>query len=303
MLLGGVGAGTYQLTGLLARGANGDVHTAERVDALVGGTPAVCVVKVLNARMRGDAELVARLQREWRVIGSLQHPNIVTLIDQGEDPVLGPFVVMPFLPGRNLGQLIAQGPVPWPTVRDVGVQTLLALQAAHDQRVIHRDLKPENLQVDYRKNGEVHVWLMDFGLAKVLESSGGAAAKLGRGELLQTRQGQVIGSPAYMSPEQVLASPPDERSDLYALGVLLFEALTGTLPFEGESAVAQMSSRLCGSPKAPSAVAAWIPPELDVVIMSMLQPDRALRPTDAAAALQRWQAAGRAGERAWAARK
>ena len=203
-------------------------------------TGRIVAVKVLMSRLTGDQEAVARLRREAQVAMRLDHPNVCGILAWGEAAGM-PYLVMPFLEGETLSRRETRhGPMPPALALPLLQQLCRGLQHAHDAKVLHRDLKPENVMlVTVESEGERAV-VMDFGLAK--ESvAGPEVVKL-------TDTGIVLGTPEFMSPEQIRGKPLDARSDIFALGVLGFELLTGRLPFEGNTAQETMLAHLTGQP-------------------------------------------------------
>ncbi len=238
-------------------------------------------IKVLMSRLATDAESVARLKREANLAMKLNHPNCCGILAYGEAAGL-PYLVMPFLEGETLSvRENRTGPMPVAQAIPILIQLCHGLQHAHDQGVLHRDLKPENVMLVPEPNRERAV-VMDFGLAKE-RISGGELTKL-------TQTGIVLGTPEFMSPEQIRGKSIDQRSDIYALAVLAFELLTGELPFEGANAQETMLNHLAGRPRRIRTVLASIPEPLEQVIERCLKIDPADRyPTmaDLAAALER----------------
>src|SRR5690349_2180596 len=211
-------AGRYEIVGELGRGAMGVVYKA--TDPVIGRTVAVKTIK-LNAEGTGltRPELLARFQTEARAAGLLAHPNIVVVYDAGEENGLY-YITMELIEGKSLQALLDSGhSFPVPRVMRIMEQTCSALQFAHDRSIIHRDIKPANLML----TADDTVKVTDFGTAKILQF----------GTVQQTTH--VMGTPSYMSPEQVKGRPVDGRSDIFSLGVLLYEILTGEKPFPGQS--------------------------------------------------------------------
>jgi serine/threonine-protein kinase len=218
MLLGGV----YRVGALIGRGGMGSVYDAYREDQ----DGARVALKVLRLTMDRDREYVGRFRREAETIAALQHPNIVRMFDFRIATGEPPFLVMERLEGASLAEkIVSDGPFPQRRTAFVGVQMLDALAAAHAARVIHRDMKPENVFLTELAGFQDIVKLLDFGIAKV-QSAGGQ-------KLTQT--GAVVGTPAYMAPEQARGRPVDARCDVYAVGCVLYEALSGRTAFEAEN--------------------------------------------------------------------
>jgi serine/threonine-protein kinase len=203
-------------------------------------TNRVVAVKVLMSRLTGDQEAVARLRREAQVAIRLDHPNVCGILAWGEAGGM-PYLVMPFLDGETLSKRETRhGPMPASIAVPILRQLCRGLQHAHDAGVLHRDLKPENVMLVANEDGSERAVVMDFGLAK--ESVAGPEV------MKLTATGIVLGTPEFMSPEQIRGKPLDPRSDIFALGVLGFELLTGRLPFEGNTAQDTMLAHLTGQP-------------------------------------------------------
>ncbi|HEY7162125.1 MAG TPA: serine/threonine-protein kinase, partial [Acidobacteriota bacterium] len=232
----------------------------------------IVAIKVLPMSVYPDSKLKARFEREARVISNLSHPNICALHDIGHQENLD-FLVMEYLDGETLANRIAKGPIPVEQVLQYGIQIADALDKAHHHKIIHRDLKPQNIMIT--KSG---LKLLDFGLAKWNEpTSEGAESELSTREHSLTSDGLVIGTLQYMAPEQLEAKEVDERADIFALGVILYEMITGDRLFGGASKAALVASILSSEPKRLTSV----PPLLNHIIFKCL----AKNPED------RWQCA------------
>lgn len=234
----GTQLGSYVVLSSLGSGGMGEVYKARdpRLNRLVA-------IKVLPESLRGDAATLARFQREACILAGFNHPHIVALHDVGlTDPT--PFVVTELLEGETLAECLKRGPLPLPRALGFAHQIALGLVAAHARGIVHRDLKPSNV---FLGKGDA-LKLLDFGLAKELrfelqeEASQGAQSPVG------TQRGTLLGTVGYMSPEQVRGEPADARSDLFALGVLLLEMLTGRQAFTGHSAVEVLHAILSEDP-------------------------------------------------------
>jgi serine/threonine protein kinase len=186
-------------------------------------------IKVLSRALTSKPSVVVRFLQEARASSKVRHENVVEVTDFGDTGDGRPFMVMEYLEGENLGDTLReQGPLPWERARPMLLQLLAALQAAHAHGVVHRDMKPENVFRISRMGSDDFLKVFDFGIAKVLlGDDGNPAAPL-------TIEGQILGTPAYMSPEQCLGDPVDARSDLYAVGVIAYEMITGRAPFVGK---------------------------------------------------------------------
>jgi beta-lactam-binding protein with PASTA domain/predicted Ser/Thr protein kinase len=231
-------------------------------------------LKVLHHRFAQDREFVERFRREAEAAAGLQHPNVVGVFDRGE--VDGTYyIAMEYIEGRSLKELIDGGLAPDEAVRLVR-QVLEAARFAHRRGVIHRDLKPHNVIVDAEGNAKV----ADFGIARA-----------GVSEITQT--GSVMGTAHYLSPEQAQGLEVTAASDLYSIGVILYEALTGRVPFEGDSAVAVALKQVSQAPQRPSALNPQVSPALDAVVIRALEKDPARRFQDADAFIAALDAAQR----------
>ncbi|MGW1891290.1 protein kinase domain-containing protein [Streptomyces sp. NPDC002004] len=256
----------YELVAQLGRGGMGTVYRA--VDHRLRRTVAV---KTLSAELARQPQFLARFQREAHAAAALNHPGIATVHDVGEDADGGsaePYLVMEYVEGRTLGHLVSDGPLPVAQAVDVTRQVLEALQHSHRHAIAHRDIKPANVMLTAA--GTVKV--LDFGIAKALSE---AATRL-------TGTGVAVGTPAYLSPEQITGSESDHRTDLYAVGCLLYELLTGRPPYTGESPFSVMHQHLAGDPVPPSRLRPELPAALDAVVLRALRKSRDERFADAA---------------------
>jgi len=227
MLAPGTSLGPYQILAPLGSGGMGEVYRAR--DTRLGRDVAL---KVIPAELARDPNRIKRFELEARAAGALTHPNVCAIHDVGTHEG-SPFVVMELLEGESLRQRITAGPIPARKAIDYAAQAAQGLAAAHDKGIVHRDLKPENLFVT--KDGRVKV--LDFGLAKltrpeVLDSAGEKPDSVA-----PTQTGAILGTVGYMAPEQVRGQVADHRSDLFALGAILYELLTGKRAFHGASYV------------------------------------------------------------------
>jgi eukaryotic-like serine/threonine-protein kinase len=235
-LVGQVIADRYHVVKKLGEGGMGQVYLAEHVK--MGRRSAI---KVMNPSMVHDPDAVARFNREASNASRITHPNVCAIYDFGETPDGLIYLAMEFIEGEPLTDLIArEGALPLPRATAIFLQTADALQAAHDLGIVHRDLKPDNIMVSRRKGGGDTVKVVDFGIAKAV---GGDQA----GQKV-TKTGLVVGTPEFMSPEQLSGDAVDGRSDLYSLALVFFRILSGKLPFESTSVQEVMIKRLTEAP-------------------------------------------------------
>ena len=261
----GTRVGPYEIVAAIGAGGMGEVYRAR--DSRLGRDVAV---KVLPELFAADADRLARFEREAQLLASLNHQNIATIHGLEESGGVRA-LVMELIEGPTLADRIAQGPIPLDEALPIARQIADALDAAHERGVIHRDLKPANIKIT--PGGQVKV--LDFGLAKVLESAVGGAAgsqHLSMSPTLSvqaTYAGLILGTAAYMSPEQARGRPVDQRTDIWAFGCVLFEMLTGTRAFEGEDVSETLARVIEREPD-------WtrIPPQIRRLLTSCLQKDR-----------------------------
>jgi serine/threonine-protein kinase len=251
--------GRYRVLSRLGSGGMADVFLAE--DQQLGRKVAV---KLLHRRFSEDPDFVERFRREAQSAAGLQHPNVVSVYDRGAyDGTY--YIAMEYLPGRSLKQLIRQeAPIDPVRAIEITIQVLKAARFAHRHGVIHRDLKPHNVIVD----DAGHVKVTDFGIARAGASD-------------MTETGSIMGTAQYLSPEQAQGHAVSASSDLYSVGVVLYELLTGRVPFDAEAAVTIALKHVSESPAAPTAINPAIPPELEQVVMWALNKNPADRPQDA----------------------
>lgn len=274
-LIGKVLDGRFTLRALLGVGGMGAVYRAHQhsMDRDVA-------VKVLRSDLARSEQEVLRFFREARAASKLSHPNIITVFDfgQSEDGLL--YMVMELLQGKPLSKLLLEtGPLPLERAINIILQTLDALAHAHSVGILHRDLKPDNIFLVQGEGKNEIVKVLDFGIAKVM----------GTESQTLTSEGMVVGTPAYMSPEQAMGQELDQRSDLYSLGTIFFEMLTGRKPFEGDSPISILYRKVNEEPPRIRDVApkADVPPEVEKLIRDLLKPRPEMRPKSASEVKER----------------
>lgn len=252
----------YRLDDRIAGGGMGAVY--EATDERLGRTVAL---KLLRDELAEDPRFIERFRREARAAAALAHPNIANVYDYGEDGVCH-YIVMEKVSGRNLAQLLRDdGPLEPERAAAIGAQIADALGHAHAAGVVHRDVKPANAIVDERDRVKV----TDFGIARAM------------GESTLTATGTIMGTAAYLSPEQAQGTPVDARSDVYALGIVLYELLTGEAPFTGDSAVSIAMKHISVDVPRPRQERSDIPEELDEIVATATAKDPGERYSDGAA--------------------
>jgi serine/threonine-protein kinase len=265
-LVGRVLDGRYEITSKLDRGGMATVYLA--TDTRLTRRVAV---KVMHDSLGGDAEFVARFDREARAAAGLIHPNVVSVFDQGMDRGR-PYIVMEYVQGETLRKVVVrEAPMSAQRAIELLIPVASAVAAAHDKGIMHRDLKPENVLISYRNQLKV----ADFGLARAVTSN------------TVTSAGTVIGSVSYLAPELVTNGKADTRADVYALGVILYELLTGKKPHTGENPIQVAYSHVHNDIQPPSAVvpAQAVPDYLDAIVLSCMNREIEARPRDASVLL------------------
>ncbi|MDQ1037545.1 serine/threonine protein kinase [Streptomyces sp. V3I8] len=255
-----VAGGRYQLRDLLGEGGMASVHLA--YDSVLDRQVAI---KTLHTDLGREQAFRERFRREAQSVAKLTHTNIVSVFDTGEDDLDGvttPYIVMEYVEGRPLGSVLdqdiaQQGAMPADKALKITADVLAALEISHEMGLVHRDIKPGNVMMT--KRGVVKV--MDFGIARAMQS----------GVTSMTQTGMVVGTPQYLSPEQALGRGVDARSDLYSVGIMLFQLVTGRLPFEADSPLAIAYAHVQETPVAASSVNRSLPPAVDALIARALK--------------------------------
>ncbi|MEV5873763.1 protein kinase [Streptomyces sp. NPDC052101] len=252
--------GRYQLRDLLGEGGMASVHLA--YDAVLDRQVAI---KTLHTELGREQAFRERFRREAQAVAKLTHTNIVSVFDTGEDDLGGlttPYIVMEYVEGRPLGSVLDEdirqyGAMPADKALKVTADVLAALEISHEMGLVHRDIKPGNVMVTKRNVVKV----MDFGIARAMQS----------GVTSMTQTGMVVGTPQYLSPEQALGRGVDARSDLYSVGIMLFQLVTGRLPFDADSPLAIAYAHVQEEPVAPSSVNRSLPPAVDALVARALK--------------------------------
>jgi serine/threonine-protein kinase len=260
----GAQLGDYKIEGVIGQGGMGTVYVG--VHPLIGKRAAI---KVIKKELCADEHAVQRFIDEARVVNEIGHPNIVDVFAFGEMPDGRSYLVMELLKGETMRARMARKRMDLAELAHVLKPLARALEAAHEKDIIHRDLKPDNVFfVDVRGEAPT-VKLLDFGIAKL-------ARRDQRVE--RTATGTMMGTPQYIAPEQARGYAIDHRVDIYSLGCIIFEMLTGQPPFEADNAMDMVAKHLLEPPRAPSAVVPGVPPELDQLVIAMMAKDAAARP-------------------------
>ncbi|MBK7824089.1 serine/threonine-protein kinase [Nannocystis sp.] len=268
-LIGRVLDQRYRIESCIGAGGMGVVYKATHV---IIDKP--LAIKMLRAEVANQPDVIKRFLLEAQLASRVKHPNVVDISDYGQIAGQTAYYVMEYLVGETLAHRIDSGGRVEPALAvDIAVQTAQALQAAHDGKIIHRDLKSENIFLCERPGGGVQVKILDFGIARIRDK-----------KTRLTAMGALIGTPAYMSPEQAQGADVDERSDLYALGVILFEMLAGRVPFKAATVAMILSAQIFDAPPRLHEIDASVPdlPNLEHVIHRLLAKNRDERPRDAA---------------------
>lgn len=270
-LIGEVIGGRFHVTGVLGEGGMGIVYSGEQQ---MGTTIRKVAVKTLHAHLSKDSSVMARFHREVGTVAQLEHPNTIKVYDFGTTKDGTLYIAMEFVSGQSLADVILKdGPMPAERVSNIMRQICGALDEAHQQGIVHRDLKPENVILTTRAGETDFVKVLDFGIAARTESADAQKeAKL-------TQQGMVLGTPPYMSPEQFTGKQLDARSDVYSLGVMAYEMVTGQLPFDAETPWEWATQHMTANPKTfeTAAPGRSIPEALKHAILKSLSKERTAR--------------------------
>ncbi|HEX4449153.1 MAG TPA: protein kinase, partial [Polyangiaceae bacterium] len=274
-------AGKFVIEALIGSGAMGAVFRARQV-----ALEKAVAIKVLHGEHAADPAFAARFHREAKAASRLNHPNSIQVIDFGAEPDGLLYIAMELIDGRSLHHVVRED---WPMaparVADIVMQTLAALAVAHDLGVVHRDLKPENVMVlagtdDDGKARDI-VKVCDFGIAKITDPRAYRAAGERESEAPVTTAGFLVGTPEYMSPEQGRGEKLDPRSDLYSVGVILYEMLTKRVPFDAENAIGVVLKHITEEPVPPSRIVSGVDPRLEAVALRALKKFREERHANA----------------------
>jgi serine/threonine protein kinase len=273
-LVGSVIDGRYRIVEMIATGAMAYVYRATQ-----SADPPEVALKVLSPHIARHKTAAARFHREANAVSKLRHPGVVKIYGWGVDGEM-PFIAMELLAGDDLFAVLArQGRVPQERAARLMTSVCQGLEAAHEAGVVHRDLKPENIQVlPLRPDGSEPIKLLDFGIAKLLvgERGGDSWSEATVPQVL-TKVGSAVGTPSHMAPEQARGIDVDSRADVYACGVVLYEMVTGHLPFEGDNPVQVAVRQVSDPPLPPSRHLPAIHPQFEVIILRCLEKDREAR--------------------------
>lgn len=251
--------GKYFVEKLAGQGGMGNVYKARHLHM-----DTTLAIKILHPHLVTDATSVERFRREARAALAVDHPNAIKVMDFGVSDGRTVYLVMEFLEGQSLRQIIKQGPISPARTVEIAKQICGALEAAHAKNIIHRDMKPDNIILLNPGTPQETVKVLDFSIAKLKTAEGAGL----------TQQGMVVGTPQYMSPEQGEGRELDQRSDLYSVGVILYEMLTGQLPFKAASPVALVLKHIHSLPKPLRELNDQIPQAIEAVVMKALSKKR-----------------------------
>jgi len=286
--LGQVISGRYLIKELLGEGGMGAVYLAEHTHMKKR-----VALKLLHPEMVDNPEVSARFEREALASAHIEHPNVAAATDFGKTEDGSFFLVLEYVEGTSLRDAVDTGPLSVQRVLRIGRQIALALERAHDAGIVHRDLKPENVMLVKKDDEPDFVKVLDFGIAKLLEGAASAAEEIakrtgGGANQPLTRLGTVLGTPEYMAPEQALGEPVTPAADLYGVGVMLYEMLTGKHPFDPPDRMAMLSFHIVAPvpPMQDRAPAIDVPPAVEAVVRCLLEKDSKKRYANARALVE-----------------
>jgi eukaryotic-like serine/threonine-protein kinase len=266
--------GSYKITDLIGRGGMGFVYRAQH--PYIGKQVAI---KLLKSEHSSDTEVLQRFLQEAKSVNNIQHENVIDILDFGRTKDNEYFIIMELLEGETLSQAISkEAPFSLKRAANISLQICAALSAAHKNNILHRDLKSDNIFLIQRAGQKDFVKVLDFGIAKLLGDSSSN----------HTTTGMVMGTPLYMAPEQALGRPLDAQTDVYALGVILYQMATGTVPFYDANPVALATMHVTAKVPRPSSCIAGVNPEFEKIILTCLEKemtDRFASMRDAAEAI------------------
>lgn len=276
--ISGTVVGAYRLDRLLGRGGMGSVYLASRTDGEFRKQVAVKLIR----RSVASPELLRRFRAERQILADIEHPNVARLIDGGTLPNRVPYLLMEYVDGATLADRLAEGPLSVDEVLDYAEGIASALAAIHERGLVFRDLKPSNVM----RRADGLVKLVDFGIAKPMDWRSATSADAPGSDL--TEPGVVVGSPSYMSPEQALGDSVDPRTDIFAFGAVVFHALTGSLPFRGETRRSYIAEMVGGRVRE---LPTDLPPPLRRLVEDCLQKEPSSRPASGAELVERLEGA------------
>jgi serine/threonine protein kinase len=272
----------YRVDGLLGEGGMGAVFVAEHLKLMKK-----VAIKVIHPEFAGDGDVAERFLREAMTAAQMEHPHVASATDYGTISGGGGYLVMQYVEGKSLRDVLdEEGALGWVRACDIAAQVADALAAAHAKGFVHRDLKPDNVMLQPKDDGGRLVKVLDFGIARVASDS-----VVGQGRRTLTRVGTVIGTPGYMAPEQALGEPVDYRADLYALGLLVHEMVTGEPVYDQSVLTAIVTRQLTETPpRLSTKVEGNLPQQLDDLVASMLEREKDKRLSSAADARDTFRA-------------